>query len=210
MTKAPLNILLVSASGRRNGSVTRQLTDEAIQSLKTAGQPVNIIHRDLANGAPLIDEDWISANFTPVEKRSADQAATLSYSDGLVDELKAADLIILGAPMYNFGVPASLKAWIDQIARAGLTFRYTQDGPVGLVKNKRALIVTASGGVKIGSESDFVTGYLRHMFGFIGITDVAIVGADAIATDADKALAAARMELKAFLLSLRDANPKAA
>ncbi|MEO1135497.1 MAG: NAD(P)H-dependent oxidoreductase [Pseudomonadota bacterium] len=210
MTKAPLNILLISASGRRNGSVTRQLTDEVIQSVQAAGQPVSVTHRDLASGAPLIDEDWISANFTPLEKRSADQAATLSYSDGLVAEVKAADLIILGAPMYNFSVSASLKAWIDQIARAGLTFRYTQDGPIGLVQNKRALIVMATGGVKIGSAADFATSYLRHLFGFIGITDVTVVGADVMGADTDKALAQARTELKAFVSSLRDANPKAA
>lgn len=210
MTPTPLNILLVSASARRRGSITRQLTQEVLQLIKATDRQVHVVHRDLANGVPLIDEDWISANFTPVEKRKAGQTATLSYSDGLVDEVKAADLIILGAPMYNFGVPASLKAWIDQIARAGLTFRYTEDGPVGLVKNKRALIVTATGGTKTGSQTDFATDYLRHQLGFIGITDVALVSADALAADADTAVANARAKLAAFVSAWPGKDRKAA
>jgi len=102
----------------------------------------------------------------------------------LVEELKAADTIVIGAPIYNFNIPAALKAWIDLIARARLTFKYGENGPVGLLKNKKAYIVMASGGVPIGSAMDFASGYLQHVLAFVGITDVTII--DASQFDLDK------------------------
>lgn len=194
MTKQPLNILVVSASGRIDGSVSRQLTQDFLSALKE-DVDINVTERDLADGLPFVDQNWINANFTPAEDRTADQTATLSFSDGLVDELKAADLVVIGAPVYNFGVPASLKAWIDQVARARLTFQYTENGPVGLLTSKRAVIVTVSGGTEVGSDIDFATGYLRHILGFLGIHDVAQINADRMMIDAGAALEKAKAQI---------------
>lgn len=210
MSNALLNILLVNASGRKNNSVSRQLSKELLDALKDSGVNAVVIKRDLADGVPFVDEDWINANFTPEEERTADQAATLSFSDGLVDELKAADIIIIAAPIYNFGIPAGLKAWIDQIARARLTFKYTESGPVGLLKDKRAVIVTASGGTEAGSAIDFASDYLRHILGFIGVTDVSQVAADKLMVDADAAMAKARSQIAAVAAALVEAHAEAA
>jgi len=101
----------------------------------------------------------------------------LAHSDELIAELEAADTIVIGVPVYNFAIPAALKAWVDQIARARRTFRYTETGPEGLLKGKKAYLVVASGGVPVGSDYDFATGYLRHVLGFVGITDVTVIEA---------------------------------
>lgn len=199
MTATPLNVLVVHSSGRRNGSTSRALAGDLLAALRGALGAVKVIERDLADGMPFVDEAWIGANFTPPEERTAAQSATLGYSDALVEELKAADLIVIGAPVYNFSVPAALKAWIDQISRAKLTFEYTPDGPVGLLEGKTALIAAASGGVPIGSEADFATGYLRHVLGFIGIADVHIVAADQQMIDAEKAAARAQSGLESVV-----------
>ncbi len=125
-----------------------------------------------------VDAAWVDANFTPPEQRNEEQKAALAESDALVSELKAADVLVIGVPIYNFGIPAALKAWVDMVARARLTFRYTENGPVGLLQGKRAYLAVASGGTAVGSEIDFATGYLRHVLGFLGIDDVQIVAAD--------------------------------
>jgi FMN-dependent NADH-azoreductase len=103
----------------------------------------------------------------------------------LIAELEAADTIVIGVPLYNFGIPAALKAWIDLIARARRTFRYTEAGPEGLLKDKKAYLVVASGGVPVGSDYDFATGYLRHVLGFVGITDVTVIDAGQQMMDGD-------------------------
>jgi FMN-dependent NADH-azoreductase len=121
----------------------------------------------------------------------------MSFSDELVAELKSADAVVIATPIYNFSVPAPLKAWIDLIARPRVTFRYTPKGPVGLLQGKRAYVAIASGGTPIGGELDFASTYLRHMLGFIGITDVTIIGADGTMVDADSALARAREQIAA-------------
>ncbi|MFT6541519.1 MAG: FMN-dependent NADH-azoreductase [Maricaulis maris] len=189
---APRHILRVDASMRREGSVTRQLAD-ALTGRLTASQPnATLTRRDLADNAPaFIDESWIGANFTPADARNDDQRATLARSDALVAELQAADTLVIATPIYNFAVPAALKAWIDLIARAGVTFKYTENGPVGLLTGKRAIIVLASGGTQSGSEIDFATPYLKHVLGFIGIHDVDIIAADQLGAGADEKLAAA-------------------
>ncbi|MEL7098057.1 MAG: NAD(P)H-dependent oxidoreductase [Pseudomonadota bacterium] len=178
-----MTILHIDASARTDGSVTRQLSQQTVD--KIGG---DVIRRDLANPLPQIDEAWLGANFTPAADRDAEAKDRLALSDTLVDELTRADTIVIGAPVYNFGVPAALKAWIDLIARAGLTFRYTENGPVGLLTGKRAIIVVASGGTPIGSDIDFTSGYLRHIMGFIGITDVEIIAADRVMAQQDKAI----------------------
>ncbi len=184
-------VLHIDASARLNGSTTRDLTARIVSRL--GGK---VIRRDLAHAIPQIDETWVNANFTPADQRSKAQSAALELSDTLISEIKAADVLVIGVPVYNFGIPTALKAWIDQIARAGVTFSYTEDGPKGLLEGKRAIIALASGGTPVGSEIDFASGYLRHIMGFIGITDVEIVAADRLMVDADAALSGANARIE--------------
>lgn len=169
-------ILKIDSSGRKEGSLTRNLTEKIVQKIESNNSKT--IRRDLTAGIPFVDENWIEANFTSFEQRTNTQKDALKYSDKLVNELMQADEIIIGAPIYNFSVPAVLKAWIDMIARAGVTFKYTENGPQGLLKNKKVYIATASGGVPIGSELDFATKYLKHVMSFIGIHNTTIIDAN--------------------------------
>lgn len=179
-----MNILRIDTAARADGSVSRRLTDRMIAGL---GSGHALITRDLATGIPQIDADWVAANFTPADQRSETQQEALALSDTLIAEVVASDLLVIGLPVYNFGVPAALKAWIDQVARAGVTFRYTQSGPEGLLRGKSAVILYASGGTPVGSEIDFASGYLRHVLGFMGITDVTLIAADRLIVDPDAA-----------------------
>lgn len=180
-----MHVLLIQSSVQGDASVSRRLAAHVADRLGGA-----TVTRDVGEGLPLIDAAWTAANFTPMAERSAAQAQALALSDSLIAELRAADVVVIGAPTYNFSVPAGLKSWIDLVARAGETFRYTESGPEGLLKGKRAIIVAASGGTPFGSEIDFNTRYLRHMLGFIGIDRVEVVGAERRNAD-DAALARA-------------------
>ncbi|MGH6631784.1 FMN-dependent NADH-azoreductase [Sphingopyxis sp.] len=173
------HILRIDASARNEGSTTRPLADQLVNRLVEQGYGATVTRRDLNTAPPaLLTESWIGANFTDEEARSDEQKAVLAGSDELIAELEAADTIVITAPIYNFAIPASLKAWVDLIARARRTFRYTEAGPEGLLTGKRAFIVFASGSVPLGSEVDFASGYLKHILGFVGITDVTIIAAD--------------------------------
>ena len=191
----PLRIFELSASGRGNDSVSRMLTQEVIDALEQKNGAIEVIRRDLSTGVSLVDEDWINANFTADEDRSSEQRQTLGESDALVAELQAADVLVIGAPIYNFGVPASLKAWVDMIARARLTFRYTEQGSEGLLTGKKAYVVVASGGVPVDSPVDFATPYLRQALKFVGITDVEIIAADQLNQNAADSIDAARVRI---------------
>jgi FMN-dependent NADH-azoreductase len=184
LSKMSKTLLHIDASARTEGSTTRSLSASVVARLA----PARTIRRDLASPLPLIDEAWVGANFTPADQRDAVQRDILALSDQLVQELIEADTIVIGAPVYNFSVPASLKAWIDLVARAGLTFSYTETGPKGLLDGKRAIVVLASGGTPIGSEVDFASGYITHVLGFLGITDVVVIAADSMAVDPEAAL----------------------
>lgn len=191
----PMNILHIDASARQDGSISRSLTADLVAALESRHGKVTITRRDLADGIPLITGDWVGANFTPAEDRSAEQRDTLALSDELVAELAAADIVVIGSPIYNFSVPAALKAWIDMIARARLTFRYTESGVEGLLEGKKAYVVVPSGGVPVGSPVDFATPYLRHALGFVGISDVEIIGAQGADRDNGEALDNARARI---------------
>ena len=172
-------VLYINASARgRHTSNTRALTRDILAGLEAKFGDLKITERDVARGLPIIDERWVGANFTPAEQRTPEQERVLALSDELIAELKQADIVVIGAPMYNFSVPASLKAWIDLVARAGVTFRYTEQGPVGLLRDKQAYVVVTTGGSQIGSAVDFATGYLQHVLGFIGIHDVSMIEAE--------------------------------
>ena len=176
------NILRIDASGRVDGSTSRQLTDQLIGRL-TASQDATVTTRDLLDGVPFVDPSWIDANFTAPEERTNAQKEALAVSDGFVEELEAADTVVIGMPIYNFGPPAALKAWVDMIARARRTFRYTENGPEGLLTGKRAYVIVSSGGTEVGSTIDFASGYIRHALSFVGITDVTVIDAGRGAVD---------------------------
>ena len=190
-----LKILEVSASGRRANSVSRMLSRDVVAALETRHGSIDVSRRDLADGIGLVDEAWIDANFTPDDDRTPRQRERLAESDALVAELQQADVIVIGAPIYNFGVPASLKAWVDMIARARLTFRYTDNGPQGLLEGKKAYVVVASGGVPVDSPVDFATPYLRQALRFVGISDVEIIAADQLNANATDAIDSARARI---------------
>jgi len=189
------SILRINASMRKSDSYSRSLSDKLIKQLTFTDKiPVQV--RELADGIPLIDENWIKANFTPEIERTSEQSKYLATSDILVDELSKADLVVIGLPIYNFGVPAVFKAWIDQVVRAKLTFQYSDDGPVGLLNNKKVYIIVASGGTKLGTEVDFISDYLKHILGFIGITDVTIIDCSGIGQNESETLAHAHQVIE--------------
>lgn len=172
-------ILHINSSERIQDSVTRQVSAELVSQLqKQSGLAIK--SRDLAKGIPFINEDWIHANFTDPEQRTEQNRQALATSDQLVEELQAAEILVIASPIYNFSVPAVLKAWIDQVARARVTFRYTENGPEGLLKAKKAYLVMASGGVPLGSEVDYASTYLKQIMNFLGIQDVTVVDAGSL------------------------------
>ena len=175
------NILLVSSSAQGTAASSFQVAQQIVDKLNGADLKV----RDLSSGLPSINQEWVSANFTEQSARSDDQHKALSLSDELIGELKWADTIIIASPIYNFSVPSALKAWVDHICRAGLTFNYTENGPVGLLSEKRAILAMTSGGVPVDSAVDFATPYLRQVFNFIGITEIQTVRADQQITTTD-------------------------
>ena len=171
-----LKVLRVDSSARAENSTTRKLTESLLSHLSEK-QELDITLRNVAEGLPFVSPDWVGANFTDPADRTAEQQKTLAQSDTLIAEVQAADVLVIGVPVYNFGVPAALKAWIDMIARARETFKYTETGPVGLVSGKKAYLVVASGGTEVGSGIDFATPYMKHILSFIGVTDVTVIAA---------------------------------
>lgn len=186
------NILHITASIRNDDSVSSALGGTLIKTL-TDSSGAQVTSRDLSrNDLPLISEERFAANLIPAAERTPKQAELAAIADTLIAELQAADTIVISSPIYNFGVPASLKAWADLVARAGTTFKYTENGPVGLLAGKKAYITAASGGTPIGSEMDFMSSWLTFFLGFLGIKDVEIVAADGImGADGEAKIAAA-------------------
>jgi len=195
VTNPSIKILRIDSSARRDGSETRALNDALISRIE-ASADTTVIHRDLAADAPgFVNEAWVGANFTDPDARSDTQSAALAASDALVAELESADVIVIGAPIYNFNIPAVLKAWIDKVVRARVTFRYGENGPEGLLKDKKAYVMMASGGVPIGSAMDFASPYIRYILGFVGIHEVEFISAAEVKDDPrrlDAALAGAQ------------------
>ena len=189
-------ILRLDASANPGESNSQKLGDYLIRQLKQDNPAMEMRTRNLNQGLSFIDSNWIAANFTAKEERSDDQSARLAFSDQLITELDWADHVVLTTPMYNFGVPATLKAWIDLVCRAGVTFRYGANGPEGLLKGKHVDIVITTGGAPLGSPVDFVSAYLRQVFAFIGIEDVNIIGADQMNVDAQASLALATAHIE--------------
>lgn len=180
-----MNILQINSSARRlqddQGSVSTRLANELTAGLLAANAGATVTVRDLAaDPLPVLDEAALGALFTPAESRSAEQAARVALSDALVAELKAADVVVIAAPMINFNISAQLKNWIDAVARAGLTFKYTESGPVGLVTGKKVHVVTSRGGVHRDQPTDQLVPYLRTVLAFMGMTDVEFIYAEGL------------------------------
>ncbi len=188
------HILHIDSSARTQGSVSRELTKDIVTRLGGTST-----YRDLAQGIPQITEAWLNANWSDANERSQEQSEQLTLSDALITEIQDAQTLVIGVPMYNFSAPASLKAWIDLICRAGITFQYTENGPVGLLEGKRAIIVIPTGGVPIGSPMDHLSEYMRTIMGFIGITQVDFITAEGVASNPDAARAAAKTQIDALL-----------
>jgi FMN-dependent NADH-azoreductase len=191
------NILRIDASMRQNGSYSRKLADSLIKQLSGKGES-KVTLRDLADGIPFIDENWINANFTALDERTDEQTLSLKTSDLLVEELNQADQIVIALPVYNFNVPAAFKAWIDQVVRSKLTFKYTGNSPLGLLNNKKVYIVITSGGTQLWTDIDFISDYLRHVLGFIGISDVTFIDSSGLGKDEVGILAQAQKHIDAI------------
>jgi FMN-dependent NADH-azoreductase len=192
-------ILSISASSNPLGSTSLKLSQQVEALLDQHHTEVNLIKRDVSQNLPLINAEWIAASYTPKTDRSDAQNKLLTLSDELIEELKAADEIIIATPMYNFSVPGGLKAWIDLIARVGETFEYTDEGPQGMVENKPVTLIISTGGVPIGSPMDFVTPYLKQVLGFIGITDVNVVSAEGMNVSPEASLQKANEQIEQLL-----------
>ncbi|MDB2401923.1 NAD(P)H-dependent oxidoreductase [Litoricolaceae bacterium] len=175
------NILLVSGSAQGTNASSFKVANQVIEKLQATAVKI----RDLSTGLPSIDHEWVTANFAEQASRTNEQKTRLTLSDELINEVMWADILIIASPIYNFSVPSALKSWIDQICRAGLTFNYTETGPVGLLRDKRAVLTITSGGVPVDSSVDFATPYLRQVLNFIGIKDIQTVGADQQVTTTD-------------------------
>ena len=195
-----MNILQINSSVRGTQSESTRVANAIVARLAAANPGATVTVRDLgANPHPVLDEAALGALFTPADQRTADQAARVALDDALIAQAQAADVIVLGAPMYNFGMPIQLKAWFDAVARAGVTFRYTENGPEGLLKNKKVFVATARGGV-YPLDADPQVPHIRMLLNFLGLTDHQFIysaaqamGPEAAAqgqADADAAVAA--------------------
>lgn len=204
------NVLVVTSSVSGEGSVSNALVARVVAEIQAKSTPARIVKRDLARSpVPHLDADTVAA--TRGEPKTEAQRTARVLSDELVAELQTADVLVIGAPMYNFGIPSQLKAWFDHVLRAGVTFRYTEAGPEGLLKGKRAIVVLSRGGLYSEGPAqalDSQEPHLRTLLGFIGITDVAFVRAERLAFgEAAQAAAieAATAEIAAKVVDLRQA-----
>ncbi len=174
-------LLVIESSARQQGSVSRQLTAQFIANWQAANPSDQIKVRDLAiDQVPHLDANLLGGWMTPAAQQSTAEQAALALSNSLTDELLAADVLVLAAPMYNFTIPSTLKAWLDHVLRAGVTFKYTENGPQGLLGGKRAFVLTARGGIYAGSAMDHQEPYLRQALAFIGIHDVSFIHAEGL------------------------------
>jgi FMN-dependent NADH-azoreductase len=184
-----MNILQINSSARSSGSESTRMSDKLVAGLLAANAGATLVRRDLASDPhPVIDEATLGALFTPADQRSAAQNARIALDDALIAQVQAADVIVIGAPMYNFGITTQLKAFFDAIARAGVTFRYGANGPEGLLTGKKVYVNLSRGGIHRNGASDTQVPFLGTFLGFLGMTDVSYLysegmgmGPDAVA-----------------------------
>lgn len=194
------HILQINSSLYAGDGQSTRLADAFAADLCRHHPTARLTVRDLARDpVPHLDAARFEAFVSKPDDRGREQQAVVDYSDTLIAELDQADVIVIGLPMYNFGVPSQLKAWIDHIARAGVTFKYTEQGPVGLLSGKKAYVLATRGGQYADTPADTQTRYVRNVLAFIGITDVEFVYAEGLAMDEstkDAALASARKTIR--------------
>jgi len=176
-------LLQINASMNNSHGQSSRLASQFVAAFLKRDPDVKVVVRDVATAEPVphLDAERFGAFITKPQDRSPAQEAVVAYSDALINELQQADVIVMGLPMYNFGVPSQLKAYFDHVARAGVTFKYTEQGPVGLLTGKRTYVFAARGGVYAGTPLDTQTGYVRDFLRFLGITDVTFVYAEGLA-----------------------------
>jgi FMN-dependent NADH-azoreductase len=195
-----MNILQINSSARAEASHSTRLATSIVEKLRAANPSATLGVRDLTRQPhPELDEAALQALFTPAERRTPEQATRVALDDELIAEVQAADAIVVGVPMYNFGIPAALKNWIDAISRAQITFRYTEKGPEGLLKGKTVYFALTRGGVHRDTPLDTQAPYLKTVFGFLGITEQRYVYAEGLAMGAEaeqRALASARAQIE--------------
>lgn len=194
------HVLKINSSLYSGDGQSSRLADQFIGALAERTPGVRVVERDLVREpVPHLDAARFQAFLTRPEERTAEQQAVAGYSDALIEELRAADVVVLGLPMYNFGIASQLKAWFDHVARAGVTFRYTDQGPVGLLRGKKAYVFATRGGAYAGTPGDTQTAYVRQFLAFLGITEVEFVYAEGLAIGPDRreaSLAQARATLR--------------
>ena len=192
-----MKLLQLNTSIFAEGGQSTQLAEDFIARQRAANPGLSVTVRNLATDPiPHLSAGTFQAFLASAETRTPAQQEAVAFSDALIEEIRRADVIVLGLPMYNFGVPSTLKAYFDHIARAGVTFRYTEKGPVGLLTGKKVYVFATRGGVYAGTPRDTATAYVRHFLAFLGIDDVEFIYAEGLAMgDASKAasLAQARM-----------------
>jgi len=179
-----MNILHVTSSSRGSASYSNRVASDVVDQLLAHNPGATVTARNVATDPlPHIDDDFLAATRSPDGPQTERQRALLAQSDALVDELLAADVVVIGAPMINFTIPSTLKAWIDNVARAGRTFNYSEAGPKGLVTGKQVIIVGARGGVysQTARPLDFQLPYLKSVLGFLGMTEVEVLEIDGTA-----------------------------
>ncbi|MEN9538419.1 MAG: hypothetical protein RLZZ126_654 [Pseudomonadota bacterium] len=198
-----MNILQINASARREGANSTRVANSVVARLKALDPQARVTLRDLAaTPHPVLDEAALGALFTPAAQRTPEQMARVALDDALIAEVQAHDTLVLGMPMYNFGVPAQFKNWADAIARAGTTFRYTEKGPEGLLTGKKVYVALARGGLYRGTANDSQVPYLKTLLGFLGMTDVSFIYAEGLAMGpeaVEKGFAQAQADLEAAL-----------
>ena len=198
-----MNILQINASARSEGSQSTRLAERIVERLIERQPQADLVVRDLAaNPHPALDEPALQALFTPAEQRTLEQAARVALDDALISQVQAADVLVIGVPMYNFTISSQLKNWVDAIARAKVTFRYTENGPEGLLKGKTVYVALTRGGVYRDTDADTQVPYLKMVLGFLGMTDVRFVYAEGLGMGDEavaKAFAEAEQQLEAAL-----------
>jgi FMN-dependent NADH-azoreductase len=198
-----MNILQINSSARQEQSQSTRLAASIVQRLRAGSPDARLTVRDLSRSPhPALDEAALGALFTPAGQRTPEQDVRVALDDALIAELIAADAIVIGVPMYNFGVPAQLKNWIDAVARAGVTFKYTDQGAVGLVQGKKVYVALTRGGQYRNTPADTQVPYLKTFLGFIGLTDTTFIYAEGLAMGPEaehKAMASAQAQIEEAL-----------
>jgi FMN-dependent NADH-azoreductase len=198
-----MNILQINSSAKSSGSESTRVAGNIVNKLLAATPGATVTVRDLAaNPHPVLDESTLQALFTPADQRTAQQASRVALDDALIAQVQAADVIVLGAPMYNFGITVQLKSWFDAIARAGVTFKYGPTGPVGLLTGKKVYVAVARGGLHRDAASDTQLPHVKMFLNFVGLNDVQVVYSEGLGMGPDavaKAQAEADAQVNAVL-----------